>query len=243
MAFDYDSSVRADIGNAHRTYWQTLTQPGNWFTSAQRIAIAAASREATDCDFCAARKTALSPYAIKGEHDSSVDLSPLLLDAVHRIIMDQTRITQHYIDGNEQQGLSKPAYVELVGVAVAMFSIDEFHRAMGLPLEVLPEPGAGEPDHYQPEQAVTGTGFVPMISPEGTIGLEADLWQPGRTANVLRALSLVPNAVRDWVALGNAQYLSFEGMSNFTQPEGRSINRMQIELVAGRVSAINECFY
>ncbi|MFT5560856.1 MAG: hypothetical protein ACJAXW_003213 [Candidatus Azotimanducaceae bacterium] len=243
MAFDYGSSVRTDIGDAHKIYWQTLTKPGNWFTSAQRIAIAAASREAIDCVFCAARKTALSPYTMKGEHDSQVDLPPLVLDAVHRIITDQTRITKHYIDSNEQDGLSKPAYVELVGVVVAMFSIDEFHRAMGLPLEVLPESGAGEPDHYQPKQAVIGTGFVPMISPEGTTGQEADLWRRGRTANVVRALSLVPNAVRDWVALSNAQYLSFEGMSNFTQPEGRSINRMQIELVAGRVSAINECFY
>ena len=243
MAFDYGSSVRADIGNAHRTYWERLTKPGSWFTSVQRIAIATASREATRCQFCAARKAALSPYTMKGEHDSSVDLSPVVLDAVHRIITDQTRISQHYIDSNEQQGLSKPAYVELVGVVVAMFSIDEFHRAMGLLEEGLPAPGLGEPDHYQPVQAVTGTGFVPMIAPEGTTGQEADLWPPGKTANVLRALSLVPNAVRDWVALGDAQYLSFEGMSNFTQPEGRSINRMQIELVAGRVSAINECFY
>jgi hypothetical protein len=243
MAFDYASSVRGDIGDAHRTYWQTLTKPGNWFTSAQRIAIAAASREATDCQFCADRKTALSPYTMKGEHDSSVELSPVVLDAVHRIITDQTRITQQYVDGNAQDGLSKPAYVELVGVVVAIFSIDEFHRGMGLPLEELPEASDGEPDNYQPKQAVIGTGFVPMLSPEGATGQEADLWSPGRTANVVRALSLVPNAVRDWVALGSAQYLSFEGMSNFTQPEGRSINRMQIELVAGRVSAINECFY
>lgn len=243
MAFDYASSIRADIGDAHRTYWQTLAKPGNWFTSAQRIAIAAASREATACQFCVDRKAALSPYAMKGEHDCRVELSPLVVDAVHRIITDQTRITQHYIDSNEHDGLSKPAYIELVGVVVAVFSIDEFHRAMGLPLEDLPAPGDGEPDNYQPQQAVIGVGFVPMISPHGATGQEADLWARGRTANVVRALSLVPNAVRDWVALGNAQYLSFEGMSNFTQPEGRSINRMQIELVAGRVSAINECFY
>jgi len=32
-------------------------------------------------------------------------------------------------------------------------------------------------------------------------------------------------------------------MANFDSPENRSINRMQIELVAGRVSAVNECFY
>lgn len=43
--------------------------------------------------------------------------------------------------------------------------------------------------------------------------------------------------------MSNAQYLSFEGMGDFDRPAGRVLNRMQIELVAGRVSAMNECFY
>jgi AhpD family alkylhydroperoxidase len=32
-------------------------------------------------------------------------------------------------------------------------------------------------------------------------------------------------------------------MTNFVKDDNRSINRMQMELIAGRVSAINECFY
>ena len=32
-------------------------------------------------------------------------------------------------------------------------------------------------------------------------------------------------------------------MRNFGQDETRAIDRMQIELIAGRVSAVNECFY
>jgi hypothetical protein len=242
MTFDYHRSIRPDIAIAHRTYWQKLAKPGSWFTSAQRIAIAAASREASDCHFCIARKGALSPYAFPGEHASSVDLSAVVVDAVHRVMTDQTRITQQFIDNNESD-LSVPAYVELVGVAVAMISIDEFHRGMGLPLEALPEPEPGQPSQYLPTQAEHGTGFVPMIPKDGATGLESDLWSAGRTANIIRALSLVPDAVRDWCQLGDAQYLSFEAMGNFDQPEGRSINRMQIELLAGRVSSINECFY
>ncbi|MFT7128584.1 MAG: hypothetical protein ACI89U_000691 [Gammaproteobacteria bacterium] len=34
-----------------------------------------------------------------------------------------------------------------------------------------------------------------------------------------------------------------EGMGNFVKQDDRSLNRMQMELIAGRVSAINECFY
>tara|TARA_R110002072_G_scaffold1780_13_gene14981 strand:- start:62742 stop:63473 length:732 start_codon:yes stop_codon:yes gene_type:complete len=243
MAFNYEGTIRQDIGDAHRTYWQKLTQPGSWYTSAERVAIAAASREAWSCEFCKTRKDALSPYTLKGEHDCQVELSATVVDAVHRVVTDQTRITKQFIENNHAAGLSTAAYVELVGIVVAVLSIDEFHRAMGLPLEDLPSPGSGAPTGYLPKQAIPGTGFVPMIPNDGATGLESDLWSQGRTANVIRALSLVPDAVRDWRSLGDAQYLSFESMGNFNQPEGRSINRMQIELVAGRVSAINECFY
>lgn len=81
-----------------------------------------------------------------------------------------------------------------------------------------------------------------MLPEDGATGLEADLWGD-KTANVLRALSVVPDAVRSWVKISSSQYLAIENMMNFSGDTGRSINRMQIELVAGRVSAINECFY
>jgi hypothetical protein len=53
----------------------------------------------------------------------------------------------------------------------------------------------------------------------------------------------VPDALRDWREIAAAQYLSFQRMTNFVKDDNRSINRMQMELIAGRVSAINECFY
>jgi len=53
----------------------------------------------------------------------------------------------------------------------------------------------------------------------------------------------VPDAVRGWQLIAGAQYLSLQGMQNFVQDDNRSINRMQMELIAGRVSSVNECFY
>ena len=221
-----------------------LAKPGSWWDGAERVAIAAESRNAWDCEYCQARKQALSPYNFPGEHSRvSDDLSELAVDAIHRIVTDQSRITRRYIEDNAAQGLSKAAYVELVGIVVAVLSIDEFHRALGLPLEPLPEPEDGEISRYQPAQLSEDIGFVHTVPPEGNHGKEADLWATGRTANVVRALTLVPDAMRAWRSLGGAQYLSFEQMQNFDQPDNRSINRMQIELIAGRVSAVNECFY
>ena len=208
-----------------------------------RVAIAQEVRNATHCMFCVRRKKMLSPYTAEDEHDSSGLLPMVVVDAVHRIVTDQNRITQSWIDANIEKGLSEEAYVELLGVVVMVFSIDEFNRALGLQLESLPPPDAGEPSHYRPALAARGTGFVAMLPPNGAVGEEDDLWQAERTANVVRALTLVPDALRDWKLLASAQYISLQGMANFIGQDDRAINRMQMELVAGRVSAVNECFY
>jgi hypothetical protein len=79
--------------------------------------------------------------------------------------------------------------------------------------------------------------MIPNGTPEGA---EADLWH-GRAGNVIRAMSLVPEAVRDLKTLSAAHYVTTEQV---TDPRARrTLSRPQIELVAGRVSALNECFY
>ena len=244
--FNYSNapcSIREDIKKEFSGFWQRLAQPGSWWSGADRVAIAKASRSALLCDFCTDRKLALSPYALTGKHASDNSLKETAVDAVHRIVTDQTRITQAWVDSLPENGLSIEAYVELAGIVVCIFSIDEFHRALGIGLEALPKPASGEPTHYRPAQAELGTGFVPMLPRDGLSGPEANLWPGGRSANVLRALSLVPEALRDWLALSGALYLSVQDMSNMVKHEGRNINRLQMELIAARVSAINECFY
>lgn len=246
---DAPYAILEDMKSAYRDYWELLAAPGNWWTGPQRVAIASAVRDATGCGFCVERKQALSPNAVSGQHQTSregrASLSDRAIDAVHRIVTDQNRITQSYVDESVAQGLSPEAYVELAGIVVTVFSIDEFNRGLGLALEPLPAPLAGECSAYRPGQAVHDTGFVPMIPADGAIGAEADLWVNGQTANVLRALSVVPDAVRGWMRVSSVQYLAptAEGMGNFIHEEGRVINRMQVELIAGRVSSYNECFY
>ena len=242
---DAPFTVRADIGAAHRKFWHALAGPGSWWTGAQRVAIALASRRAVDCALCRTRKAALSPHAVAGthEHDGNHRLPEVAVDAVHRVVSDQHRITRRYVDDNAAAGLSKEAYVELVGIVVAVFSIDEFHRALGLALEPLPQLRPGQPSRYRPAILSDDIGFVPTVPREGATGNEANLFQHTRAANVVRALTLVPDALRDWRDLSAAQYLSFAGMANYVKDENRAIDRMQMELVAGRVSAVNECYY
>jgi hypothetical protein len=64
----------------------------------------------------------------------------------------------------------------------------------------------------------------------------------GVLANIRRALSLVPEEAYAWFQLVETQYLPGRWMRDFAN-EYRAITHAQIELIAGRVSVLNQCFY
>jgi len=241
-----DLPVREDLQASFQDTWNNLASPGNWFTGEERVAIAAASRTALNCKLCAQRRDSLSPASVSGTHDSDGSLPEAVVDVVHKCITDQTRISQRWVDGVLEGKLNghdtEGEYVEIIGIVVNVFSIDEFLRAAGLPIESPPEPIPGEPSRYRPPVLETDTGFVPMISADGLSDADADLWGE-MTANVIRALSLVPDCVRTWLNLSDAMYVPLHFMGQPGLETGRAIDRMQTELVAGRVSSHNECFY
>jgi hypothetical protein len=249
LGFRYEACafpIRPDIPAAHRRAWSRLAAAGAWWSGEQRVAIAAEVRAADGCEFCSERRDALSPNAVHGVHDStprSRCLREAAVDAVHRITTDAGRLTQTFVAGLADRGVSDAAYVELVGVVVTVLSIDRFHRGIGAELEPLPEPEPGEPSHYRPPGAKPSAAFVPMISGRDAKGAEADLYDGlPAAANVLSALSLVPDEVRQLDELASAHYLPRREMMRF-DTQLRAISRSQIELLAGRVSALNECFY
>jgi hypothetical protein len=170
-------------------------------------------------------------------------LGATLVDAVHRIATDASRLTRSWYVGLAAQGVADETYVEALGVAVLTISVDAFHRALGLPLEPLPTPEPGAPSRSRPAGLVRREAWVPMIDPEQVGETERDLFARGPlgAANVMRALTLVPDEVRAWRALAGAQYLSPRAMTRLET--GRALDRAQMELVAGGVSALNACFY
>jgi len=246
-AFDYAASpdpIRDDLAEAHRAVWAHIAKPGTWLVGAERVAVAEETRRARECTLCARRKAALSPYADPEQHAARAPLAAPLVDAVHRITTDASRLTRKWYDGLAARGVSDERYVEALGVAVLAISVDAFQHAMELPLEPLPAPQRGDHSRARPEGLARGEAWVPMIDPAQAGAAESDLFfkrGPLRAANVVRALTLVPNEVRAWRALAVAQYLSLEGMVRLDT--GRALDRAQMELVAGRVSALNACFY
>lgn len=242
-------SIRTDLTEGHYHAWQRIAQPGTWWTGTERLAIAAASRSAWDCLLCDRRKEALSPEAtFEGlEHSGGWELdvlSPEVIDTVHRLTRDQARLSREWLERlTEDSEMSRAHYVELVGVVTQAVSIDTFHLAIGIPLSLLPEPVDGEPSRYSPPGLAMEQAWVPMIKTENLGPDEQDLYQ--RTGNVIRALSAVPDEVRALKKLSGHQYLAIEQMVDFVGGEsvGRSIDRAQMELIAGRTSALHECFY
>ncbi len=247
VAFDYSGvvpEIREDLSEAHEKVWSMLAQPGHWWRAEDRIAIAQESRNARSCALCCTRKTALSPYGGEGVHDASTNLPAAAVDAVHRVTTDPARIKKAWIDDLRGTGISDGHYVELLGIVVAVISIDGFHRAMGLPLAPLPQPVAGEPDYYRPGGASDHGAFVATILPQDLPDGEADLYGgASQTGNVITAMSLVPGSVRMLTILGGAQYLPASKVADPTDNGGRALNRAQIELTAARVSSLSDCFY
>jgi len=240
---DVDLEIRPEITEAHARFWSRLAEPGCWWTGAERVAIASAVRLAKDCDLCRVRRSALGPETIEGEHCSREELPAAAVEAIHRIVTDPARLSRGFVEKALAGGLSDGHYVELVGIVVAVVSIDAFCRGLGLSLHPLPTPRVGEPTHARPAGLEHETGWLPMLRADAAEGEQADLWSRGRSSNVFRALSLVPDAVRDLKSLSDAHYLSETAVWRLVGDTERALERPQIELIAGRVSALHECFY
>ena len=105
----------------------------------------------------------------------------------------------------------------------------------------LPVPVAGEPIRVRPASAGQGAAWVPWILPDRAAEDEMDLFSPIH-ANIHRAMSLVPAEARGFFDLVETQYLPHRQMRDFAN-EFRAITHSQIELLAGRISAINQCVY
>ena len=243
-AIDYaeaPASVRADIVAAHDRAWRRIARPGTWHSGETRVRIAAETRNARNCRLCAARKEALSPYSVAGEHDSLGALPEIQVEAIHRIATDPARLTRSWYRGLLDDGLADAGYVETVGVVCTTISVDTFARAMGTDPLPLPEPVAGEPIRLRPASASQGAAWVPWIAPGDAADDELDMFSPEH-ANIHRAMSLVPAEARGFFDLVESQYLQRHQMRDFDR-EFRAITHAQIELIAGRISAINQCVY
>jgi hypothetical protein len=236
-------SIRDDLAAAHARAWERIARPGTWWDGAARVAIAAETRQAPSCALCRRRKEALSPLAIEGHHDGVSQLPELAVEVVHRVRTDPGRLSEGWYRSVIARGLSEEQYVEIVSVVAHVVAIDTMARGLGLDPLLLPDPEPGATTRRRPTGARRGGAWVPWLEPDDATGAEMGIYPKDRPpANIMKAMSLVPDEVRSFFDLVSHQYLPGEVMRDFAQ-EYRAISHAQIELLAARVSALNRCLY
>ncbi len=218
------------LKQAHAQSWQSIAAAGDFLSGTDRVAVVRTAREALTCEFCDARKQALSPNAVTGWHDHSGTLDPAVVDMIHRIRTDPGRLTRAWFD-ELTADISKQEYVEIVSVVASSVIIDTLHNAVGLGLPALPEPSSERPRRQYNHDAVEAGAWVPILQGDDTM---ADTGLP-RVPNIARALGLVPSALQLFFNTFRPHYA--------LRDIDLSISQGQAEFVAARVSALNECFY
>ena len=241
---DVGLPVRKDITAAHRRTWKRLSEAGTWLTGAERVAIAREVRAASDCNLCRVRKDSLSPNSINGNHDNTGRFSDNEIEQIHRICTDPGRLSRAWYQGLRDGGMEEERYVETVEVIALIVAVDTFTKGLGLDAWPLPESQPGIPTKGRPSAARRQMAWVSTLDPRDAIGTEDEDLYAGRpsAAHIYQAMSLVPNSVKAFFDLVENQYLPPKAMTDF-ENEYRAINHAQIELVAGRVSALNQCVY
>jgi hypothetical protein len=236
--------LRDEVTAAQRRAWERLGRPGTWLTGAERIAVAAEARNASGCALCRERKEALSPRAVAGSHDHLGALAELEVEQIHRICSDPGRLSRAWHRGLRDGGVSEERYVEIVGVIGTVVVIDTFTKGLELDPWPLPSAQAGQPSRRRPPAARRQMAWVSTLAPEDAKGTADEDIYAGRPviANIVQAMSLVPAEVRNFFDLVEHQYLPPTAMYDFDN-EYRAIDHAQIELVAGRISALNQCVY
>ena len=209
--------MRADLAESHLRSHAHVGAPGAHFSAEQRLRIAVVARDA----YLAADP---SPPWVRPFAEPA-------LDVAYRLARHAGTITEQWYEQIIAEGMHPLEWVEIVGIVIATVPVVAFARAAGMPLPGLPQPAPGAPHGRVAEALAAATlNWVPVAAP-------AD-----RTASVVQALSAVPDEWDNLWQLAAAQYMSDAQMADPLWNRG-TLSRPQMELTAGRISRIRECFF
>ena len=234
--------IRDDLATARERAWDRLSSPGTWWSASERLAIVDEVRHASQCGLCRRRKEALSPYTIDGKHDSSGALPGNIVEVIHRIRTDSGRLRQAWFDEVMASGLTDAAYVEIVGVVATAIALDTFEHALRRPPRQLPTAKPGEPMRHRPQGARKTIAWVATLAQEDIAEEDPNPYPDFEPVNIHLAMSLVPEEVAGFFELDQALYLPQAAIRDLDN-EYRALTHSQLELIASRIAALNQCFY
>lgn len=237
--------LRDTLNRILHELWPGLGGAGEWWSGADRIAIAREARAARDCDLCARRKAALSPYEFNEFHKAASGLSAACVDAVHRITTDPGRLSSRWQKEVLESGVGEEELVEMIGDIALVTAADTLAAALGAPLPPFPSPVPGEPRRRRPAGAKVKIARVATVAPKHAEDELAAYYERVKTPfgpppYIMQSLTLVPRAQIELQRLMAELYF---GPEMLDMRKRRELERPQMELLAAHVSAFNECFY
>lgn len=242
MSLYSDSShpIRDAIVTAHEQTLVSFAAAGTWWNGPERAAVVAEARAAR----CAA---GLQQAADTDDAADCADLPEAARRVARQVAVSANDLDRSFFEQAVEDGLSDTRYAETVGIVARAAGMDIFARGIGVPSRALPPAGSGEPSRKRPKTARAEGAWADTI-PAGRRGGQEAIDTYGSNAVeaapfIYRALSLVPDEARGLIRLGSAQYVVLEEFMNLDFTFEPDITRTQVELVAARVSAVNECFY
>ena len=220
--------VRQDLVRAHNQAIAALSKPGTWWTGAQRRELAITAQLAISESEPVAPWVGVSTVANK--LPASLTAPKIAHDVMYRISRHAATLTRDWYEKVTAE-INPLAFVELCGIACTIAPVMAFRRSLGLPaLEVGPAE-SGQPSNKKPENIVAAQlNWVPVVGP-------AD-----KDAAVVQAFTAVPETNRVIWAMADAQYIPDKEMVDPKWTRG-TLSRVQMELIATRVSQQRECFY
>ena len=235
---DCEHPIRQELETAHAQTLASFSQSGAWWNGEQRASIVSEARDAR----C---RAGLQDQAVA---DPTTVEIPDVAKRVARQVAVSTNDLEHgfYVKAIDE-GLSDGQYVEIVGIVSRLTNLDVFARGIGVAPRLLAEPESKAPSNVRPVTAIKEGAWVDSI-PGGRRGKDEAIYTYDSKAVegapfIYRALSLVPEEAKGLIALGKAQYLKIADFMDLDFSYDPDMTRAQIELLAARVSAINECFY
>jgi hypothetical protein len=220
--------VRQDLVRAHNQAIAALSKPGTWWTGAQRRELAITAQLAISESEPVAPWVGVSTVANK--LPASLTAPKIAHDVMYRISRHAATLTRDWYEKVTAE-INPLAFVELCGIACTIAPVMAFRRSLGLPALEVGLAESGQPSNKEPENIVAAQlNWVPVVGP-------AD-----KDAAVVQAFTAVPETNRVIWAMADAQYIPDKEMIDPNWTRG-TLSRVQMELIATRVSQQRECFY
>ena len=210
-----------------------FVRAGSFLDGATRRAMVLEARAARECGLCARRAEALFAASVEGEHETVTELAPGLVELAHRVVTDSGRLSRAWFEGVIAAGVTPEQYVEAAGLIGSSTIADTFAVALTGEPAVLGASEGGEPSGVSNEALVDVGAYVGLMDYEHPL----PRWEGRPAPNICRALAMVPSAVDEFWDLFVPHY------QPMAEADGHEVRRSQIEFVASRTSALNECFY